>query len=362
MKKILALLLSLCMIFCLAACGDKTSENTPIGNEEISETDTSNEMTQSETTDGQLNDSNTAGESASDATESSENHSETNVTDENSSNSANSTPSNSNDTDNSNTSGSNSNSASSSNSENSTDSGSSSDSGTSTDSNKPAHTHSFSAATCTEPKKCSCGATDGSALGHKWTDATCKAPKTCSVCTATEGNVADHKWNDATCQAPKTCSVCNKTEGSTVDHIFDSEGKCKWCKHILPVSLSRLENRTYRLIKPYSTEGHAAINILDISFNSNSGDYVSAEGWDYIESDNCSDNPCTHTKMVYSGKKYCPVAGWGAPYVKQISNNHIFLFGEGSDTYSFELELLSNNTLRIVSTTDSSYSAGDIFS
>lgn len=33
----------------------------------------------------------------------------------------------------------------------------------------PKHTHSFSTeATCTEPKKCACGATEGSALGHKY--------------------------------------------------------------------------------------------------------------------------------------------------------------------------------------------------
>lgn len=38
---------------------------------------------------------------------------------------------------------------------------------------KPAHTHSFSAATCTEPKKCSCGAVDGKALGHNYKDGVC---------------------------------------------------------------------------------------------------------------------------------------------------------------------------------------------
>ncbi|MBQ2746507.1 MAG: hypothetical protein IJF35_02175 [Clostridia bacterium] len=39
--------------------------------------------------------------------------------------------------------------------------------------NTPSHTHSFSAATCTEPKKCSCGATDGKALGHNFVNRTC---------------------------------------------------------------------------------------------------------------------------------------------------------------------------------------------
>ena len=39
--------------------------------------------------------------------------------------------------------------------------------------NEPTHTHSFSNATCTEPQKCSCGATQGAALGHNFKDGVC---------------------------------------------------------------------------------------------------------------------------------------------------------------------------------------------
>lgn len=35
------------------------------------------------------------------------------------------------------------------------------------------HTHKFSAATCTAPKKCSCGVTSGSALGHNYVNGVC---------------------------------------------------------------------------------------------------------------------------------------------------------------------------------------------
>lgn len=38
---------------------------------------------------------------------------------------------------------------------------------------KPVHTHSFSAATCTEAKKCACGATEGTALGHDYKEGVC---------------------------------------------------------------------------------------------------------------------------------------------------------------------------------------------
>lgn len=40
-------------------------------------------------------------------------------------------------------------------------------------SSQPSHTHSYSAATCTAPKKCSCGAVGGPALGHDYKDGKC---------------------------------------------------------------------------------------------------------------------------------------------------------------------------------------------
>lgn len=47
---------------------------------------------------------------------------------------------------------------------------------------KPSHTHVFSKATCEHPATCSCGVTQGSALGHSWEGPTKENPKTCSVC------------------------------------------------------------------------------------------------------------------------------------------------------------------------------------
>ena len=49
------------------------------------------------------------------------------------------------------------------------------------------HVHNYSEPTCTEPGKCSCGLTQGEALGHAWADATFDAPKTCSRCGISEG-------------------------------------------------------------------------------------------------------------------------------------------------------------------------------
>ncbi len=90
------------------------------------------------------------------------------------------------------------------------------------------HTHSWNAATCTAPKTCACGATEGSANGHSWNAATCTAPKTCKTCGATEGNAKGHSWNAATCTVPKTCKTCGATEGGTGAHNYVS-GACSVC-------------------------------------------------------------------------------------------------------------------------------------
>ena len=117
----------------------------------------------------------------------------------------------------------------------------------------PAHVHTFANATCTAPKTCECGATEGSALGHTWTDATCQAPKTCSVCNATEGTLAAHK-NDVTLEAVAPtctetgltegvkCSVCNTvtTEQTTVPatgHTF-IDGECSCGEEYVPSTVT----------------------------------------------------------------------------------------------------------------------------
>ena len=139
----------------------------------------------------------------------------------------------------------------------------------------PAKGHTWTAASCTEPRTCSvCGATDGEALGHDWsawtvtTEATCteKGEKTrscqregcdaveteeiaakghtevidaaveptctepcktegkhCSVCNEilvaqTEIPAQGHTWTAASCTEPRTCSVCSATDGNPLGH------------------------------------------------------------------------------------------------------------------------------------------------
>ena len=62
---------------------------------------------------------------------------------------------------------------------------------TTTPTTEPPHTHNFNAATCTTPKTCSCGATEGEPNGHNWKDASYTSPKACTVCGTTEGAPLD---------------------------------------------------------------------------------------------------------------------------------------------------------------------------
>lgn len=97
------------------------------------------------------------------------------------------------------------------------------------------HEHTWSEATCTEPKTCSeCGETEGEALGHTWVEATCAEAKHCSVCGETEGEPLAHTWVEATCAEPKHCSVCGETEGEPLEHTlteanYQQAATCEVC-------------------------------------------------------------------------------------------------------------------------------------
>ena len=76
------------------------------------------------------------------------------------------------------------------------------------------HEHTFSEATCTDPKICTeCGETEGEKLSHNFLEATCESPKKCSLCNLTEGEPLEHQWLEATIENPKTCKLCGLTEG-----------------------------------------------------------------------------------------------------------------------------------------------------
>ena len=72
---------------------------------------------------------------------------------------------------------------------------------------KPVHVHSFSAATCTEAKKCACGVTEGGPLGHTWNESNCITAKTCSTCGFTDGSFGSHNFVGIQCSICSTYSL-----------------------------------------------------------------------------------------------------------------------------------------------------------
>lgn len=191
-KKLISLLLAVCMLFCLSACGA---------------TETS----------GNVN--NTPSEFQTDTTQDTD---ENILVEENSQVSSNTEETNENDTQTQTT---------------------VSQSKPTSNPNQSIHTHSYSNATCTSPKKCSCGVTAGTALGHQFSSATCTSPKICSRCGTTSGNALGHNYSAANCNAPKTCTRCGQTSGSALGHNYVNN-KCSRCGKVdpdsLPVGLDKL--------------------------------------------------------------------------------------------------------------------------
>lgn len=140
------------------------------------------------------------------------------------------------------------------------------------------HTHYYYDATCTSPAKCSCGATNGSALGHKYSgkycircnaknpdytestqsnhthyysssvtrEATCgkEGVRTykCSCghsYTESISKKSYHNWEYATCTTPKKCKDCGVTEGTAKGHSYYSNGKCS-CGAVNPIVTNTL--------------------------------------------------------------------------------------------------------------------------
>ena len=115
-----------------------------------------------------------------------------------------------------------------------TKSNKSTESSKSTKSNKSAvsksvHTHNFSNATCTEPAKCSCGATQGTALGHNYSSATCTDPAKCS-CGVTQGEALGHSFNNGSCTRCgfvkfETLKFSGSNQGIVAENINLPEGQ-----------------------------------------------------------------------------------------------------------------------------------------
>ena len=110
-------------------------------------------------------------------------------------------------------------------------------------------THDFTAADCDTPKTCkTCGATEGSALGHEWTTPDvdlCEVQSTCSRCGATDGENKKHTPanDDNDCSTALNCGVCGKEILAAGEHTPEkddgnctTEQKCTVCNEVAIVA------------------------------------------------------------------------------------------------------------------------------
>jgi len=192
------------------------------------------------------------------------------------------------------------------------------------------HTHTYSKATCTKPQTCSCGHTKGKKTGHKWTEATCSALKTCAICKVKEGNA--------------------------VEHVFDDEGKCKWCKQVLPISPSKLKKGAYCFVSHWTGAPFGkdcpGISVIQLDFNKN--EFTDADLFEY-EYAYAKLGDIVEVNWRYKGKEYWDSEGGVQKFDIQILDNCIKLILEHSGT--IELELLSNDKLKIIAISEDSYLA-----
>lgn len=225
-------------------------------------------------------------------------------------------------------------------------------------SNSTSHTHKFSTATCTQASTCSCGANSGSALGHSWNSATCTNPKKCSRCGTTSGSPLEHSWNSATCTSPKKCSNCGTTSGSVLGHNYSGE-KCATCGETNPnytkiYSLGETWTvdgnwefkvnsvKTHYLCNSYtnSREGYTNEQVVYIDFTYKNIGYTRSNGLLHFALFNTYDETgegaesyaCTHENP----RKQCPIGTSSKSQLSYVLNND-------STEITFMVQQLTNN-------------------
>lgn len=196
---------------------------------------------------------------------------------------------------------------------------------------KSTHMHNYSAATCTAPQKCSCGATKGTALGHKWQEATCKAPKTCSVCKVTEGNTGSHKYSNG------KCIYCNK-------------------KQIIDPKTGLKKGADYYRV---SADGNGYYTLIIWQFN---GSIICPKG---VYSDNAEWKESDET-ITYKGKVWYPVGSGGPLPRYYLTDTEIVLDFKNYTELPYDHEeyrLIVNHeyNLEVTYSSGPMFKKGDIF-
>ncbi|MBO5323330.1 MAG: cell envelope integrity protein TolA [Oscillospiraceae bacterium] len=109
---------------------------------------------------------------------------------------------------------------------------------------------------------CSCGDSYTEiiqATGHSYSDATCTEPKKCKTCGATSGAATGHNYAAATCSIPSTCTTCGGTTGTALGHSDNGKMRCSRCNaNLTPVLSITLTGESKYMSPEYITWKHAA--------------------------------------------------------------------------------------------------------
>ena len=91
---------------------------------------------------------------------------------------------------------------------------------------KDTHEHSWSDATCTEPQKCECGETNGSALGHNFVEGVCSR---CQAVDSTYVPPHTHTFVEGKCECgevdPTYVPTCTEHKDENGDYVCDNCGE-----------------------------------------------------------------------------------------------------------------------------------------
>lgn len=192
------------------------------------------------------------------------------------------------------------------------------------------HKHQYANATCTQPKKCSCGVTEGSALGHKWAN--------------------------ATCQSPQKCITCGEISGSTTEHVF-SNGECEICKmkDITNPHDTIKYNISYVSYDSFNDDNMEDNVISELCFASNTLCRAKETWW--------LETPGIHGSETinYNGKIYYGGDGGGNPFGCRFTENEIVVSDYVENTVFFTLVVQHNGELRVVSSNLERYRVGSVF-
>lgn len=194
-----------------------------------------------------------------------------------------------------------------------------------------AHVCSFSKATCTKPATCACGKTNGAALGHKWQAATCMTKKTCTVCNEKEGNHAPHNYVDGFC---KTCKQ------------YEPMDPNKYLKlNIEYIGNFRISNGNL-LASALMFDGEVCV-LTDRTFTT-------------------TPNDPEQQPIIYKGKKYYSEGGGMEPYNYKINDKKIevtqSLYTESPDGMNIGIHVFKDGRLKVISTRFIEFPAGSIYS